>query len=78
MDLAAVATGTGNPRLELRFRGPTQDGRTRMLTLIDEYSRSLDQTVPCDFIADGHLGRRLRLMRDLYASRTTYDLQRSR
>jgi hypothetical protein len=33
----------------------TQDGRTiRMLTL-----HTLDQTVLCDFITDGHLGRRL-------------------
>jgi GntR family transcriptional regulator / MocR family aminotransferase len=30
---------------------------------------SVDQAVLCDFIADGHLGRHLRRMRDLYASR---------
>jgi GntR family transcriptional regulator / MocR family aminotransferase len=30
---------------------------------------NLDQAVLCDFIADGHLGRHLRRMRDLYASR---------
>ena len=30
---------------------------------------NLDQAVLCDFIADGHLGRHLRHMRDLYSSR---------
>jgi len=30
---------------------------------------SLDQAVLCDFIADGHLGRHLRRMRNLYSSR---------
>lgn len=30
---------------------------------------SLDQVVLCDFIADGHLGRHLRRMRNLYSSR---------
>jgi GntR family transcriptional regulator/MocR family aminotransferase len=30
---------------------------------------SADQAVLCDFIADGHLGRHLRRMRDLYAGR---------
>jgi GntR family transcriptional regulator / MocR family aminotransferase len=30
---------------------------------------NLDQAVLCDFIADGHLGRHLRRMRDLYATR---------
>ena len=30
---------------------------------------SLDQAVLCDFIVDGHLGRHLRRMRDLYSSR---------
>lgn len=30
---------------------------------------NLDQAVLCDFIADGHLGRHLRRMRDLYAER---------
>ena len=30
---------------------------------------NLDQAVLCDFIADGHLGRHLRRMRDLYGSR---------
>jgi GntR family transcriptional regulator / MocR family aminotransferase len=29
----------------------------------------LDQAVLCDFIADGHLGRHLRRMRNLYSSR---------
>lgn len=32
-------------------------------------SLNLDQAVLCDFIADGHLGRHLRRMRDLYGSR---------
>jgi len=35
----------------------------------DFRSLSLDQAVLCDFIVDGHLGRHLRRMRDLYASR---------
>jgi GntR family transcriptional regulator/MocR family aminotransferase len=30
---------------------------------------SLDQAVLCDFIVEGHFGRHLRRMRDLYASR---------
>jgi len=42
MDLAADATGTGNHVWSYDFVSRrTQDGRTiRMLTLIDEYSRS--------------------------------------
>jgi GntR family transcriptional regulator/MocR family aminotransferase len=35
----------------------------------DFHNLSMDQVVLCDFIADGHLGRHLRRMRDLYASR---------
>jgi GntR family transcriptional regulator / MocR family aminotransferase len=35
----------------------------------DFHNLSADQVVLCDFIADGHLGRHLRRMRDLYASR---------
>jgi GntR family transcriptional regulator/MocR family aminotransferase len=35
----------------------------------DFHNLSVDQVVLCDFIADGHLGRHLRRMRDLYASR---------
>jgi len=35
----------------------------------DLRSLNLDQAVLCDFIAGGHLGRHLRRMRDLYASR---------
>jgi GntR family transcriptional regulator/MocR family aminotransferase len=35
----------------------------------DFRSVSLDQAVLCDFIVDGHLGRHLRTMRNLYASR---------
>ena len=35
----------------------------------DFRSFNLDQAVLCDFIADGHLARHLRRMRDLYASR---------
>jgi GntR family transcriptional regulator/MocR family aminotransferase len=33
------------------------------------YMVSLDQAILCDFIVDGHLGRHLRRMRDLYATR---------
>jgi len=35
----------------------------------DFHNMSADQAVLCDFIADGHLGRHLRRMRDLYAIR---------
>lgn len=35
----------------------------------DFHNLNTDQAVLCDFIADGHLGRHLRRMRDLYASR---------
>jgi GntR family transcriptional regulator / MocR family aminotransferase len=35
----------------------------------DFHNLNVDQVVLCDFIADGHLGRHLRRMRDLYASR---------
>jgi len=35
----------------------------------DFRSVSLDQAVLCDFIAEGHLGRHLRRMRNLYANR---------
>jgi len=35
----------------------------------DFRSINLDQAVLCDFIAEGHLGRHLRRMRNLYASR---------
>jgi GntR family transcriptional regulator/MocR family aminotransferase len=35
----------------------------------DFHNLNADQAVLCDFIADGHLGRHLRRMRDLYASR---------
>jgi GntR family transcriptional regulator / MocR family aminotransferase len=37
----------------------------------DFHNLSMDQAVLCDFIADGHLGRHLRRMRDLYAGRLT-------
>ena len=35
----------------------------------DFHNLNIDQVVLCDFIAEGHLGRHLRRMRDLYASR---------
>jgi GntR family transcriptional regulator/MocR family aminotransferase len=35
----------------------------------DFHTLSLDQAVLCDFIVEGHFGRHLRRMRDLYASR---------
>ncbi len=37
--------------------------------LTDFHAISLDQTVLCDFIVEGHFGRHLRRMRDLYSSR---------
>jgi GntR family transcriptional regulator/MocR family aminotransferase len=36
---------------------------------LDRFSPSLDQAILCDFIAEGHFGRHLRRMRDLYAYR---------
>jgi GntR family transcriptional regulator/MocR family aminotransferase len=36
---------------------------------LDFHHLHLDQAVLCDFIVDGHLGRHLRRMRDLYGSR---------
>jgi GntR family transcriptional regulator / MocR family aminotransferase len=36
---------------------------------VDFHNLSADQAVLCDFIVDGHLGRHLRRMRDLYANR---------
>ena len=35
----------------------------------DFHNQSIDQAVLCDFIADGHLGRHLRRMRELYGAR---------
>lgn len=35
----------------------------------DFHNMNIDQVVLCDFIVDGHLGRHLRRMRDLYACR---------
>jgi GntR family transcriptional regulator/MocR family aminotransferase len=37
----------------------------------DFWTLSMDQAVLCDFIAEGHLGRHLRRMRNLYADRLT-------
>lgn len=42
---------------------------TRLRT--DFHNLNLDQAVLCDFIVDGHLGRHLRRMRNLYSSRLT-------
>jgi len=36
---------------------------------VDFHNLSAEQAALCDFITDGHLGRHLRRMRDLYASR---------
>ena len=36
---------------------------------VDAYPPALSQAVLCDFIAEGHFGRHLRRMRELYASR---------
>ncbi len=35
----------------------------------DQHASALDQAILCDFIVEGHLGRHLRRMRDLYAGR---------
>ena len=44
------------PMLELRFA-------------VDRHPPSVDQAILCDFITEGHLGRHLRRMRELYAER---------
>lgn len=44
----------------------------------DLRSVNLDQAVLCDFIVDGHLGRHLRRMRDLYAGRLAVLLESGR
>ena len=36
---------------------------------VDLHPPSLDQAILCDFMTEGHLGRHIRRMRDLYASR---------
>jgi GntR family transcriptional regulator/MocR family aminotransferase len=35
----------------------------------DQHASDLDQAILCDFIVEGHLGRHIRRMRDLYAGR---------
>jgi GntR family transcriptional regulator/MocR family aminotransferase len=45
------------------------DRLTAALSLIHRHAPLLDQTVVCDFIAEGHFGRHLRRMRQLYAER---------
>lgn len=37
--------------------------------VMDRYSSVIDQAMMCDFVTEGHLGRHLRRMRELYASR---------
>jgi GntR family transcriptional regulator/MocR family aminotransferase len=44
----------------------------RLLVLrlgVDFYPPSFDQAILCDFMTEGHLGRHIRRMRDLYANR---------
>ncbi len=36
---------------------------------VDRYSATVDQTILCDFICEGHLGRHIRRMRECYSSR---------
>jgi GntR family transcriptional regulator/MocR family aminotransferase len=36
---------------------------------VDLYPPSLDQAILCDFMTEGHLGRHIRRMRDMYAER---------
>jgi GntR family transcriptional regulator/MocR family aminotransferase len=45
------------------------DGFLSFRFQVDAYPPALSQAVLCDFIADGHFGRHLRRMRELYASR---------
>jgi GntR family transcriptional regulator/MocR family aminotransferase len=37
----------------------------------DRYGRTLDQAILCDFIEEGHLGRHIRRMREVYRTRLT-------
>jgi GntR family transcriptional regulator / MocR family aminotransferase len=39
--------------------------------LMDRHSAVIDQAILCDFITEGHFGRHIRRMRELYASRLT-------
>jgi GntR family transcriptional regulator / MocR family aminotransferase len=41
----------------------------RLRTGVDLYPAGLDQAILCDFIVEGHFGRHIRRMRELYASR---------
>jgi len=45
---------------------------------MDFHTLSLDQAVLFDFIADGHFGRHLRRMRDLYATRLAFMIDAGR
>jgi GntR family transcriptional regulator/MocR family aminotransferase len=42
---------------------------TAARSLLDLYPPVLDQAVMCDFIVEGHFGRHLRRMREIYAER---------
>lgn len=48
---------------------PLADVFTALKYRTDFYNVHLDQVVLCDFITEGHFGRHLRRMRDLYAGR---------
>ena len=45
------------------------DRMTAMLSITSRHAPLLDQLILCDFIADGHFGRHLRRMRQIYSER---------
>jgi GntR family transcriptional regulator/MocR family aminotransferase len=45
---------------------------------VDRYPPALDQAILCDFIVEGHLGRHIRRMRELYSSRLDALLEAAR
>lgn len=45
------------------------DSFLRMRMAVDFFPPGLDQAILCDFIVEGHLGRHIRHMRELYATR---------
>lgn len=54
------------------------DQVTAAKSVVSRHAPLLDQAVLCDFIADGHFGRHLRRMREIYAERLGVLLQEGR
>ena len=61
IDLALSGPAPGAPELVDKFVA------ARFIT--DRHSSVLDQAVMCDFLTNGHFGRHIRRMRELYATR---------